>query len=68
MIRNTLMYIGVDAKARTAAIEKWNKPVLWPLALIAALLAAAVWGGRAVLRARGEIRLAPKGKGKEEKP
>ena len=37
---NKLKYLKVDAAKREALRRAWNAPVIWPLALIAALLAA----------------------------
>jgi ABC-type transport system substrate-binding protein len=38
---NTLKYQRIDAAERARRRAEWNRPALWPLALIAALLAAA---------------------------
>ena len=40
MAGNTLKYLRVDAELRAAKRREWNRPVLWPIGLIAALLAA----------------------------
>lgn len=42
MVRNTMKYQRLDIERREAARAEWNKPVLWPLALVALLLAALV--------------------------
>ena len=42
MVRNTLKYQRVDVARREAARAEWNRPVLWPLLLTFALLAALV--------------------------
>ena len=42
MVRNTLKYQRVDVARREAARAAWNRPVLWPLLLTVALLAALV--------------------------
>lgn len=42
IVRGTLKYQRVDVAAREAAREAWNKPVLWPLAVVLVLLAAMV--------------------------
>ncbi|MDX9885176.1 ABC transporter substrate-binding protein [Thauera sp.] len=42
MVRNTMKYQRIDLERRDAARAQWNKPVLWPLALVALLLAALV--------------------------
>lgn len=34
MVRDTIRYYGVDTKERVASIEAWNRPVLWPGALL----------------------------------
>ena len=40
MARNSLKYLKVDAERRAALRREWNRPVLWPLALIALVLVA----------------------------
>lgn len=42
MARNNLKYLRVDAARRDALREVWNRPVLWPLGLIALALLATV--------------------------
>jgi ABC-type transport system substrate-binding protein len=42
MVRNTMKYQRLDIERRAAARTAWNRPVLWPLALVALLLAALV--------------------------
>ena len=42
MVRNTMKYQRLDIERREAARAAWNEPVLWPLALVALLLAALV--------------------------
>ena len=42
MVRNTMKYQRIDLERRTAARAAWNEPVVWPLALVALLLAALV--------------------------
>ncbi|WP_034412681.1 ABC transporter substrate-binding protein [Derxia gummosa] len=44
--RNTPLYLRIDPELRAKRIAEWNRPVLWPLAvlaLIAALVAWPVW-------------------------
>jgi len=41
MARNSLKYLRLDPARRAALRREWNHPVLWPLALALALLAAA---------------------------
>jgi len=54
---NTLKYQRVDAAMRDRLRAEWNRPVLWPLLLVALLLAAvaapAVIGHRRRERATG---------------
>ena len=38
IIQDRLMYVGIDAKERYAAVRAWNKPVLWPLFVVAVLV------------------------------
>jgi len=42
MADNTLKYLRVDAPRRNALRNQWNEPVVWPLLLALAVLAAAV--------------------------
>ena len=42
IVRNTLKYQRIDVAQREAARAAWNRPVLWPVLLVAALLALAV--------------------------
>ena len=63
MIRNSLQYIGIDAEARRKAVERWNRPVLWPLLLIAAGAALLVLFARRVWKQRDSARLRPVSEG-----
>ncbi|WP_124080438.1 ABC transporter substrate-binding protein [Pigmentiphaga humi] len=38
MIRNNLQYMKIDPDLRARKIAEWNRPVWWPVALVAALL------------------------------
>jgi ABC-type transport system substrate-binding protein len=40
MARNNIKYLKVDAQRRAALRAAWNRPVLWPLGLILAVLVA----------------------------
>ncbi|MBI5900756.1 MAG: ABC transporter substrate-binding protein [Rhodocyclales bacterium] len=40
---NTLKYQRVDAALRAQRRLEWNRPVVWPLLLVALALAAAIW-------------------------
>ncbi len=42
IIRNHIQYLRVDPPLRAAKIAEWNRPVWWPVVLIALALAAAV--------------------------
>jgi ABC-type transport system substrate-binding protein len=57
MARNGLKYQKIDAALRETMRAKWNRPVLWPLGLLAIVLAAsaapAVMGWRRRERASG---------------
>ena len=61
LIRDHGRYLRLDVPAREAALAAWNKPVWWPLVLIAAMLIAAfVFTRRSMKRrermnGRGEI-------------
>ena len=37
MVRNTLQYYRINPEQRAAAVREWNKPLWWPLWLVAAL-------------------------------
>lgn len=57
MARNGLKYQKIDAAQRARLRAEWNRPVLWPLGLVAAVLAAsaapAVIGWRRRERSKG---------------
>ena len=36
MIRNSLQYIRLDTELRKQKIREWNRPVWWPLGILAA--------------------------------
>ena len=61
LIRDHGRYIKVDAQQRQANLAAWNRPVWWPLLLIAGVLVGAILIARNSLRrrermnARGEI-------------
>ncbi|MCS6787057.1 MAG: ABC transporter substrate-binding protein [Thiobacillaceae bacterium] len=63
MAHNTLKYRKVDAAARVAYQQQWNRPVLWPAALLAGLavlgVAPAVLAYRRRLRAGALERARP---------
>jgi oligopeptide transport system substrate-binding protein len=40
---NTLKYQRVDAALRAQHRAEWNRPVVWPLLLVALALAAVIW-------------------------
>jgi len=42
MAKNTLKYRRVDGEARVAAQQAWNRPVLWPLAIVLGILVVSV--------------------------
>ena len=57
MARNGLKYRRIDAALRERRRAEWNRPVLWPLGIVAVLLVAsaapAVWGWRQREQSRG---------------
>jgi ABC-type transport system substrate-binding protein len=61
LIRDHGRYLRLDAQQRTAALSEWNRSILWPLAVLAAVLVAGVWLARRTLarrertNARGEV-------------
>ena len=52
MIRDQGRYLRLDPADRAAALAAWNRPVWWPLALIAAALLLLLWLARRTLRVR----------------
>jgi ABC-type transport system substrate-binding protein len=52
MANNGLKYLRVDTKLREAMRQKWNQPVIWPVALILLLLLVSVVPAIAVYRRR----------------
>jgi peptide/nickel transport system substrate-binding protein len=52
MARNNLKYLRLDVARRAALRREWNQPVLWPLAAIVLLLAAAALPAIAIYRRR----------------
>ncbi len=54
LVRNSLQYFGLKPEVRLARISEWNQPVLWPLAIILATIAALIVGARHTLRKREE--------------
>ncbi len=50
MANNGLKYIRIDAGLRARKQREWNKPVLWPLGLLAAVLAAGLMPAVTVYR------------------
>ncbi len=55
MANNTMKYIKIDAEARTGFRHAWNRPRLWPVALlIIVLVAASVPAMISLRRRRGE--------------
>jgi ABC-type transport system substrate-binding protein len=61
LIRDHGRYLRLDVPARVAALASWNKPIWWPLVVIAALAVAALLYTRRSLKrrervnARGEV-------------
>ena len=43
MVNDRLQYYKVDPALRAKLLAEWNKPIWWPLALMAAALALLVW-------------------------
>lgn len=59
MARNTLKYQKVDPVLRAQRRAEWNKVVLWPLGLMALLLAAAIAPAAVAMRRRERARALP---------
>ena len=56
MANNTLKYKRVDGVTRAAAQKAWNRPVLWPLILLFALLLVSLVPAVRSFRAREKSR------------
>jgi len=52
LIRDMAKYYRVDAATRTARQAEWNAPVRWPMAVLALIVLAAIWGARRSFKAR----------------
>lgn len=50
IVNNGLKYKRLDADARYDAVRAWNRPVLWPFALLAASLLLGFWTLRRIYR------------------
>jgi ABC-type transport system substrate-binding protein len=61
LVRDHGRYLRLDVPQRLAALQAWNRPVWWPLLLVAAAALALFWVARRNLRrrertnARGEV-------------
>lgn len=42
MIRNNVQFMRIDVPVRVAKISEWNRPIVWPVILIAVLIALGV--------------------------
>lgn len=59
MVRNNVQYMKIDPDLRVRMIQKWNAPVLWPLAGLAALAVVLIWVVRRhsrAMRAQGGLK------------
>jgi ABC-type transport system substrate-binding protein len=52
LIRDQARYLRLDTAERVAKVAAWNRPVWWPLGLIALVVLAAAWLTRSALRRR----------------
>ncbi|MCC6609620.1 MAG: ABC transporter substrate-binding protein [Burkholderiales bacterium] len=59
MARNGLKFYRIDAALREAKRAEWNRPVLWPLAVLAAALGAVVLLGVRAYRRRERMAARP---------
>ena len=61
LVRDHGRFLRIDVDQRLAALRAWNKPVWWPIGLLAALVLLLIWGARRQLNkrermnARGEV-------------
>jgi len=64
MVRNSLQYLRIDSQTRTEKIAQWNRPVWWPLVVLAVALALVIWPAwRMVKRQQQRTALPPKSTG-----
>ena len=56
MANNTLKYKRVDGETRAAAQRRWNQAVLWPIALLSAVLVISIIPAVRGFRARERSR------------
>lgn len=52
MVRDQAQYYRLDTADRVRSLAEWNRPVYWPLAVLAVVLLAMAWGARKVFRGR----------------
>jgi dolichyl-phosphate-mannose--protein O-mannosyl transferase len=52
MIRDMAQYYRLDPELRARKQAEWNRPVRWPLALVAIALLVALWAARRSYRLR----------------
>jgi len=52
MANNTLKYKRIDPVQRFDRQQVWNRPVLWPLLMIAVVVSLLIWGLREAYRRR----------------
>lgn len=52
MVRNTLQYYRIDTALRARSIVQWNRPVLWPVWLLVALVLVGIYPAYRVVRRR----------------
>lgn len=61
LFRDQGRFLRVDVNQRVAALKGWNKPVWWPIGLLAGVVLFLIWGARRQLKkrermnARGEL-------------
>jgi len=52
MANNTLKYLRIDAETRAKKREEWNKPLVWPVALLGLIIGAAILLGLYTVKKR----------------
>jgi hypothetical protein len=52
VIPDRIKYLRLDPALRAVRVEQWNRPVLWPLGLLAGALLALLWAARQSWRRR----------------
>ncbi len=52
MIRDHAKYYRIDSNLRVQKQAEWNKPIWWPLGLMAGLIVVLIWGAKRAFQKR----------------